>query len=125
VVKDIPDVRCYVSVDGGMGDNIRPALYEAVYEAVLANKMLEKEANKVTIAGKFCESGDVLIKDIALPPVATGDVIAIPSCGAYCLPMASNYNAVYKPAVVLVREGKARLIRRRETVEDLMSCDLP
>jgi len=124
VVKDIPDVRCYASVDGGMGDNIRPALYDAVYEAVIANKMLEKEANKVTIAGKFCESGDVLVKDIDLPPVSTGDVIAIPSCGAYCLSMASNYNAAPKPAAVLVKEGKARLIRRHETLEDLTACDI-
>ena len=124
VVKDIPGVRCYVSVDGGMADNIRPALYGAKQEAVVANKMSEKEVGKVTIAGKFCESGDILIKDITLPPVSAGDTIAIPDCGAYCLPQASNYNASFKPAVVLVREGKARLIRRRETLEDLTKCDL-
>ena len=124
VVKDIPGVRCYVSVDGGMADNIRPALYEAKYEAVVANKMSEKELGKVTIAGKFCESGDILAKDIALPPVSAGDIIAIPDCGAYCLPMASNYNASLKPAIVLVREGEARLIRRRETLADLSRCDL-
>jgi diaminopimelate decarboxylase len=124
VIKDIPGVRCYVSVDGGMADNIRPALYDSSYEAVIANKMSEKEANKVTIAGKFCESGDILIKDIDLPPVSTGDIIAVPSCGAYCLPMASNYNAALKPAIVMVNEGKARLIRRRETVQDLALCDL-
>ncbi|MBA7698897.1 Diaminopimelate decarboxylase [subsurface metagenome] len=124
VVKDIPGVRCYVSVDGGMGDNIRPALYGAKYEAVVANRMLEKEVREVTIAGKFCESGDILIKDIALPPVAAGDIIAIPGCGAYCLPQASNYNASLRPAVVLVNKGKARLIRRRETFADLTKCDL-
>jgi len=124
VVKDIPGVRCYVSVDGGMGDNIRPALYEAKYEAVVANKVLEREARQVTIAGRFCESGDILIKDIALPPLSAGDIIAIPGCGAYCLPMASNYNASLKPAVVMVNEGRARLIRRRETLEDLTRCDL-
>ncbi len=124
VVKDIPGVRCYVSVDGGMADNIRPALYGAKYEAVVANKVLEKEAGKVTIAGKFCESGDILVKDINLPPVSAGDIIAIPSCGAYCLPQANNYNASLKPAVVLVKEGKARLIRRRETLEDLTRCDV-
>jgi len=124
VVKDIPDVRCYVSVDGGMADNIRPALYGSNYEAVMANKVSEKEASKVTIAGRFCESGDILIKDIDLPPVSAGDIIAIPSCGAYCLPMASNYNAALRPAIVLVKEGKARLIRRRETLEDLTRCDL-
>ncbi len=124
VVKDIPGVRCYVSVDGGMGDNIRPALYGADYEAVIANKVSEKEAGRVTIAGRFCESGDILIQDAALPPVSAGDIIGIPGCGAYCLPMASNYNAVLRPAVVMVKEGKARLIRRRETLEDLTGCDL-
>jgi len=123
-MKEIPSVRCYVSVDGGMGDNIRPALYGAKYEAVVANKVLAKESKKVTIAGKFCESGDILIKDISLPPVTADDIIAIPDCGAYCLPMASNYNASLKPAVVLVKEGKARLIRRRETFDDLTRCDL-
>jgi len=124
VVKDIPGVRCYVSVDGGMADNIRPALYGAQYEAVVANKASEVETKKVTIAGKFCESGDILVKDINLPPVSAGDIIAIPDCGAYCLPMASNYNASFKPAIVLVKEGKTRLIRRRETVDDLTRCDL-
>ncbi len=124
VVKDIPDVRCYVSVDGGMADNIRPAYYGAKLEAVTANKILEKEMGKVTIAGKFCESGDILVKDVALPPVLPGDIIAIPGCGAYCIPMASNYNASLKPAIVLVKEGKARLIRRRETLDDLTRHDL-
>ena len=124
VVKDIPGVRCYVSVDGGMADNIRPALYGAKHEAVVANKMSAKEVEKVTIAGKFCESGDILIKDIDLPPVSAGDIIAIPDSGAYCLPQSSNYNASLKPAVVLVREGKVRLIRRRETFDDLTRCDL-
>lgn len=124
VVKDIPGVRCYVSVDGGMADNIRPALYGAKHEAVVANKMWEKEVGKVTIAGKFCQSGDILIKDINLPSISAGDIIAIPGCGAYCLSQASNYNASLKPAIVLVREGKARLIRRRETFNDLTRCDL-
>ena len=124
-VKDIPDVRCYVSVDGGMGDNIRQALYGARHEATVANRVSEKEGGKVvTIAGKFCESGDILIRDINLPPVSAGDIIAVAVCGAYCLPMASNYNAAFRPAVVLVREGRARLIRRRETLEDLTRCDL-
>jgi diaminopimelate decarboxylase len=124
VIKDIPQVRCYVSVDGGMGDNIRPALYQAEYEAVVANKMSAEDTAKVTLAGRFCESGDVLIRDIVLPPLESGDIIAIPSCGAYCLPMASNYNASLKPAVVLVKDGSARLIRRRETFADLTGCDL-
>ncbi len=124
VVKDIPGIRRYVSVDGGMADNIRPALYGAKHEAVVANKMTEKEAAIVTIAGKFCESGDILIRDISLPPVLAGDIIAVAGCGAYCLTEAMNYNASLKPAVVLVKDGKARLIRRRETLEDLMRCDL-
>jgi len=123
-IKDIPGIRRYVSVDGGMGDNIRHALYGAQHEAVLANKVTEKEARKVTISGKFCESGDVLITDINLPRVAAGDIIAIAGCGAYCLPLASNYNASFRPAVVMVSEGRARLIRRRETLEDLTRCDL-
>jgi len=124
VVKDIPGVRCYVSVDGGMADNIRPALYGSKYEAVVANKVSEKETEEVTIAGRFCESGDILVKDINLPPVSAGDIIVIPDCGAYCLPMASNYNSSLKPAIVLVKEGKAHLIRRRETFDDLTRCDL-
>jgi diaminopimelate decarboxylase len=124
VIKDIPDIRRYVSVDGGMGDNIRPALYGAKYEAVVANKMAEKEAGEVTISGKFCESGDILIRDISLPELTSGDIIALASCGAYCLPLASNYNASLRPAVVMAREGKARLMRRRETFSDLVQYDL-
>jgi len=124
VIKDIPGVRRYVSVDGGMADNIRPALYGAIHEAVAANKMTEKEAGEVTIAGKFCESGDILIRDIALPSLVAGDILAVAGCGAYCLTEAMNYNASYKPAIVLVKEGKARLIRRRETLEDLTRCDM-
>jgi diaminopimelate decarboxylase len=123
-VKDIPGVRCYVSVDGGMADNIRHALYGAKHEAIVANKVLAEETDKVTIAGKFCESGDILIRDISLPPVAAGDLLAVADCGAYCLAMASNYNASLKSAVVLVNGGKARLIRRRETFEDLTRCDV-
>ncbi len=124
VIKDVPDIRTYVSVDGGMADNIRPALYGAEYEAVIANKMAEKKADKVTIAGKFCESGDILIRDIDLPPLSAGDILAVAGCGAYCLTMAMNYNASYNPAIVLVKDSKARLIRRRETLEDLTRCDL-
>ena len=124
VVKDIPGIRRYISVDGGMGDNIRPALYGAKHEAIVANKVSEPDTEEITIAGKFCESGDILIRDIDLPPVSAGDIIAIPSSGAYCLPMASNYNASLRPAIVLVKEGKARLIRRRETFDDLTQCDL-
>ncbi len=122
-IIDIPGVRRYVSVDGGMGDNIRPAIYGSRYEAVVAGKVTQKDSEKVTICGKYCESGDILIKDIMLPPVAAGDIIAIPDCGAYCIPMSSNYNSALKPAIVMVRDGRAVIIRRRETVEDLLRCE--
>jgi diaminopimelate decarboxylase len=123
-VKDIPGVRKYVSVDGGMGDNIRPALYDAVYEAVVAGKMSMEPSDKVTIAGKYCESGDVLVRDIMLPPVEAEDVIAIPAAGAYCLSMSSTYNLNPRPPIVLVKDGEARLIRRREVYQDMMLCDV-
>ena len=124
VIKDIPGIRRYVSVDGGMGDNIRHALYGARHEAVVASNVSGEERGKVTISGRFCEAGDVLIEDINLPEVTAGDIIAVADCGAYCLSLASNYNASFRPAVVMVRDGKARLIRRRETLEDLTRCDL-
>jgi diaminopimelate decarboxylase len=123
-IKEIPGIKKYVCVDGGMSDNIRPALYGAKYEALVANKALEAERDMVTIAGKLCESGDILVKDINLAPVHSGDIIAIPVCGAYSIPMASNYNALPKPAIVMVKEGRARLIRRRETYQDMMNLDL-
>jgi diaminopimelate decarboxylase len=123
-IKDIPGVRRYVSVDGGMADNIRPAIYGSRYEALLANRAAAEGTGVVTIAGKFCESGDILIEDIAMPEITAGDIVAIPDSGAYCLSMASNYNASMKPAVVLVNGGRARLIRRRETFADLMRCDV-
>ncbi len=122
--KDIPGVRKYVSLDGGMADNIRPALYEARYEAVVANRTNDAPSEKVTLAGKFCESGDILIRDIMLPALEPGDLIAIPSSGAYSPSMASNYNLASRPAMVMVKEGQARLIRRRETFQDLMRCDV-
>ncbi len=123
-IKEIPGVRKYVAVDGGMADNIRPAIYGSKYEAVVANKADKKKLEKVSIVGKFCESGDVLLKDAMIPRVVSGDIIAIPVSGAYCLSMASNYNGSLKPAIVLVKEGRARLIRRRESYDDLMDCDI-
>ena len=120
-IKDIPGVRKYVSVDGGMGDNIRPVLYGAGYSAVKANGLTEPVAGAVTIAGKYCESGDLLVKDAQLPSLDTGDLLAIAASGAYCLSMASNYNMSLRPAVVLVNDGEARLIRRRETYDDLLA----
>jgi len=124
VVKEIPGVRTYVSVDGGMGDNIRPALYQAKLEAVIGNRMKDKIMGKFTIAGKFCESGDILIRDIGLPLPVAGDILAVAGCGAYSIPESMNYNASFKPAIVMVKKGEARLIRRRETLEDLTRTDL-
>ena len=123
-IKEIPSVRTYVSLDGGMGDNIRPALYGSEYEAAAANRMSDAAGERVTLAGKFCESGDVLVKDAMLPKVRPGDLIAIPSSGAYSPSMASNYNLNPRPAMVMVKDGEARLIRRRETFEDLMRADV-
>ena len=123
-IKDIPSVRKYVSVDGGMGDNIRPALYDARYEATVANRMSDPPREVVTLAGKFCESGDVLIRDIELPVMEPGDVVAIPSSGAYAPSMASTYNLNPRPAMVMVKDGDTHLIRRRETYDDLMLYDI-
>lgn len=124
-IKDLAGVRTYVAVDGGMADNIRPSLYDAVYSAEIANRLAEGILGTVTIAGKYCESGDVLIEHIDLPPLAPGDLLALPAAGAYCLSMASNYNMALKPPVVLVNGGSAALIRRRETYDDLLCCDIP
>ncbi len=117
-------MRRYVSIDGGMADNIRPSLYGARYTAALANRPAEGAREPVTIAGKFCESGDVLIEDIALPHLESDDLLAVPAAGAYCLALASNYNHALRPAVVLVNEGAARLIRRRETYADLLAAEV-
>jgi diaminopimelate decarboxylase len=126
VVKDLPGIRTYVSVDGGMSDNIRPALYQARYAALLANKAGEPRDRTVTVAGMHCESGDVLLRDVGLPAsIQRGDVLAIPATGAYGYSMASNYNRKPRPPVVLLRDGEARVIVRRETLEDLLRLDEP
>ena len=122
--KEIAGLRKYVAVDGGMADNIRPAIYGSRYAALVANRMSAPAEETVTIAGKYCESGDVLIRDIELPMLAPGDLLALPAAGAYCLSMASNYNLALKPAVVMVKDGQARLIRRRETYQDLLALDV-
>ena len=124
-IKDIPGVRKYVSVDGGMGDNIRPALYQAEYEVVAANKADREPSETVTIAGKYCESGDLLASDVNLPYLESGDILAIPVAGAYCPSMASNYNHNPRPPMALVADGSSRLIRRRESYQDMMHCDVP
>lgn len=123
-IKEIPGGRKYICVDGGMGDNIRPALYDAKYEAIVANKVGNKDLKVVTIAGRYCESADILASDISLPTVSAGDIIAMPIGGAYAIPMASNYNLVPRPAIVMVKDGKARLIRKRESYQDLLRLDL-
>ena len=123
-IKEIPGIRKYVSVDGGMGDNIRPALYQAAYEVCSAGKMNQEADDLVTIAGKYCESGDILASDVLLPSVTSGDVLAIPASGAYCPSMASNYNLNPRPPIVLVKDGTSRLMRRRETYQDMMLCDV-
>lgn len=122
-VKQIAGVRTYVSVDGGMGDNVRPALYGARYTARVANRMDDATTTRVAIAGRYCEQGDILIEEVALPRVTAGDLIAIPGAGAYQIPMASNYNLIPRPAVLALRDGEPRLIRRRETIEDMLRCE--
>jgi diaminopimelate decarboxylase len=123
-IKEIPRIKKYVCVDGGISDNIRPALYGAKYEALVANKALEAEREVVTIAGKLCQSGDILVRDVNLVSAHPGDIMAIPVCGAYSIPMSSNYNAMPRPAIVMAKEGRGHLIRRRETYQDMMNLDL-
>ncbi len=123
-IKKIPGVRTYVSVDGGMSDNIRPALYDAVYEARLANRMEASAGPRVTVAGKHCESGDILIREVHLPAdVSVGDLLVIPATGAYTYSMANNYNRVPRPPIVMVADGQATEIVRRETYDDLLKLD--
>lgn len=122
-IKRIPGVRTYVAVDGGMADNPRPAMYGAAYTAVVANKAAEPPAEKVRLVGRYCESGDVLIREIALPAVEPGDVIAVFSTGAYHYSMASNYNRFPRPAAVLVNGDDAEVIIARETYADLVRQD--
>lgn len=123
-VKEIPSVRKYVSVDGGMTDNIRPALYNAEYECAIANRMEGEAQETVTIAGKCCESGDILLEHVKLPEIKSGDILAIATTGAYGYSMSSNYNRIPKPAVVMVKDNQARLICKRETYEDILKNDV-
>jgi diaminopimelate decarboxylase len=123
-VKEIPGVRTYVGVDGGMTDNIRPALYGAAYEATVADRHGEPRNRVVTVAGKCCESGDILIRDIALQDPRPGDILAVFTTGAYNHAMASNYNRIPRPALVMVSGGAARLSVRRETYDDLLAREI-
>lgn len=123
-IKDIPGVRKYVAVDGGMTDNPRPALYQARYEAMVANRAEQKAEEVVSIAGKCCESGDMLIWDINLPSIESGDILAVSSTGAYNYSMANNYNRIGKPAVILVNNGEADIIVQRENHQDIVRNDV-
>lgn len=123
-VKATPGLKTYAAVDGGMGDNPRVALYQARHEALLANRAGEEPRDVVTIAGKYCETGDILLHDIKLPTPARGDVLAVFDTGAYNFSMASNYNRMPRAAMVLVANGRHELIVRRETYDDLISRDV-
>ncbi|MFD7624623.1 diaminopimelate decarboxylase [Streptomyces sp. NPDC059851] len=124
-IKPLQGLRTYVSVDGGMSDNIRTALYDAEYSVTLVSRTSDAEPVLARVVGKHCESGDIVVKDAYLPAdLAPGDLIAVPATGAYCRSMASNYNHALRPPVVAVRDGVARVIVRRETEEDLLRLDL-
>ncbi|WP_054695893.1 diaminopimelate decarboxylase [Syntrophomonas palmitatica] len=122
--KEVKGIRKYVAVDGGMGDNPRPALYGSKYLALLANRAGEEGIEKVTIAGKCCESGDIVVRDAVLPKVKSGDILAVFATGAYNYTMSSNYNRLPRPAMVLVNKGSADLILKRETYDDLKRNDI-
>ncbi|MCC3766588.1 diaminopimelate decarboxylase [Streptomyces sp. UNOC14_S4] len=124
-VKDLPGLRTYVSVDGGMSDNIRTALYDAEYSVALVSRTSTAEPMLSRVVGKHCESGDIVVRDAFLPAdLAPGDLLAVPATGAYCRSMASNYNHALRPPVVAVRDGQARVIVRRETEDDLLRLDV-
>jgi len=123
-VKDIPDVRTYVSIDGGMGDNPRYILYGAEYTALVANKAGDKPDMKITLAGKCCESGDLIGENMDIQHVETGDIVAVLATGAYNYSMSSNYNRIPRPAVVMVHDGESRVVVRAETYEDVIRNDI-
>jgi len=123
-IKEIPNIRTYVAVDGGMSDNIRTSLYDAHYEALIANKADQPREMVATVAGKHCESGDIVVNDAPLQCPEVGDILCVCATGAYCQSMSSNYNKQVRPAVVMVNNGTARVIVRRETYDDLMKCEL-
>ena len=122
--KEIPDVRTYVSLDGGMADNIRPAMYGSKYEAISVDRPLADTEELVTLAGKYCESGDILVENASLPKLEPQELIAIPASGGYNLAMSSNYNMALRPPVIGVKDGDSYLLQRRETLEDLTARDI-
>lgn len=123
-VKDVSGVRTYVSVDGGMTDNIRPSLYDAEYDVIAATRMDEAKTLEAKIVGACCESGDILSNRSLIPPVEAGDLLLVKATGAYNFSMASNYNQMLRPAVVFVKDGTHRLVVRRQTLEDLVACEV-
>ncbi len=124
-IKDVDGLRTYVSVDGGMSDNIRTALYDAEYVCALASRASSAPSMLARVVGRHCESGDIVVRHAYLPSdLAPGDLLAVPATGAYCRSLASNYNHVLRPAVVAISDGEARVIVRRETMDDLLSLDV-
>ncbi len=124
MIKDIENIKKYITIDGGMADNIRPSLYGAEYDAFIANKVNLEKQEEVSIAGKCCETGDILIEDIKLPKAQRGDILAVTCTGAYTYALSSNYNGIPRPAIVLVNEGQSNLIVERESYEDLIRHDV-
>ena len=123
-VKEIPNVRTYASVDGGMCDNPRYILYQSEYEALVANKASQPRSEKITLAGKCCESGDLIGGGMMIHPVQSGDIVAVLATGAYNYSMSSNYNRIPRPPVVMLRDGEDRVVVKAETLEDLIRNDL-
>ena len=123
-IKNIPNVRTYLSIDGGMGDNIRYALYNSEYTVMNATRADKENKITVTVAGKCCESGDLIQENVPLPETEIGDILCVLSTGAYNYSMASNYNRIPRPAVVMVKDGSSRLIINRETYEDIIKNDI-
>jgi diaminopimelate decarboxylase len=124
-IKEVPGIRTYLSVDGGMSDNLRPMLYQAEYEAVIANRVDAVPDTVVHVAGKHCESSDILVKDAVLAAPRVGDILVLPATGAYCFAMSSNYNGNPRMAVLMVRDGQARVIVERESYEDMVAKQRP
>ena len=120
----MPDIRTYVSIDGGMGDNPRYILYQSTYELICANKADKPKDFKITLAGRCCESGDLIQEDALVQQVEPGDIMAVLSTGAYNYSMSSNYNRIPKPPVVMVSGGESRVVVRRETYEDIIAKDM-
>ena len=123
-IKEIPGVRTYLAVNGGMSDNLRPMLYDAKYEAVIADRADAEAERVVTIAGSHCESGDILVRDVALADPQVGDILLTPATGAYGHSMANNYNGMPRPPVIFCENGEAKVVVRRESYEDLLSRDV-